>query len=206
MNYLSETIITLLTSTSPNLQLVMLFVLSYGEGLPVIGSVLPGGTIAILAGTLSAEGIFSPITASVLIALGSFTGDMTGFLLGKRFKHTHFVQKIINQEKHQKMWDLFDRHIALISIFGKLIPVVRSTPSIFAGARGQKTRKYILYSFIGSILWGIIGIYAGNTLAVYFGEKALLFIVFILIITITIFIIRFLYKKILKKFSKSRTY
>lgn len=198
MESISNTIVNILLKTSSDLQLFVLFLFSYGEGLPVIGSVLPGGTLAVFAGSLSQNGVFSPVMASIIISVGGFLGDMTGFLLGKKYKHTKFIQKIIAQEKHQKMWDLFDRHIAIITIFGKLIPVVRSTPSIFAGARSQKTRLYIFYSFIGSVLWGFLGVYAGNKLAEYFGQKFLLFIVGILVLTIFIFIIRFLFKKYFK--------
>lgn len=157
---------------------------SFAEGLPVIGSILPGGTIAIFAGSLSASGIIAPLTACLLVGIASFAGDMTGFLLGKRFRHLSWIQKIVNSEKHQKSWDLFDRHIAIITIFGKLIPVVRSTPSVFAAVRGIRTRRYIVYSFLGSMLWGVVGVYAGNFFTAYFGERAIPFILALIVASI----------------------
>lgn len=120
----------------------------------------------------------------MVVGLSSFLGDILGFFLGKRFRDWSFIKRIVEHEKHQKSWDLFDRHIAIISIFGKLIPVVRSTPSIFAGARGIRTRKYILYSLLGSMLWGGVGIYAGNFFTRYFGQRATLFILGIVVISI----------------------
>lgn len=200
MEYFTNNVIHIFASTSVEIQFILLFLFSYSEGLPVIGSILPGGTIAIFAGSLSATGIFSPITAAIILSVGSFAGDMTGFLLGKKYKHTRFIQKIVYQEKHQKVWDLFDRHITIISIFGKIIPVIRSTPSIFAGARGQKTRKYILYSFIGSFIWGVTGIYAGNVLASFFGKNVLLILIWIILLTFTIFIVKFLFNFIKNRF------
>ena len=199
MNYISDIIINTLINTSSELQLFLIFLFAFLEGLPVVGSILPGGTIAVFAGSLSASGVFSPIAACILIGIGSFVGDMTGFFLGSRFTNTKIIKKIINEEKHQKMWDLFDKHIALISIFGKLIPVVRSTPSILAGARGQKARKYIFYSFIGSIIWSVVSVFVGNRLAIYFGNNILIIIISIIILTIFIFIIRFFIKKIIKR-------
>lgn len=184
MESFSQSIITMLESIPVGWQMVVLGFFSFAEGLPVIGSILPGGTIAIFAGGLSASGSIAPLTACLVVGVASFLGDMTGFFLGKRFRHLKWIQAIVSHEKHQKSWDLFDRHIAIITIFGKLIPVVRSTPSIFAAIRGIRTRRYIVYSFIGSMLWGVVGVYAGNFLTKYFGEKALPFILGLIVVSI----------------------
>lgn len=199
MENISTSIITFMESVPEYVQLILLFAFSFGEGLPVIGSILPGGTIAIFAGSLAEEGILSPILTSMVIGVGSFIGDMTGFFIGKKFKNISWIKKIVENEKHSKKWDLFDRHVALISIFGKLIPGIRSTPAIFAGVRGIKIRKYILYSFIGSLLWALAGVYAGKIFTNYFGEKAIPFIFGIIVLSIIIVIIRQPIKSFRKK-------
>ncbi len=193
MDQFSAFVIATLASVPSVWRLIILFLFAFAEGLPVIGSISPGGTIAILAGSLSVNGLISPMAAFVLISVGSFLGDITGFLLSKRFKHLSFIQKIVTHEKHQKSWDLFDRHIAIITIFGKIIPFVRSTPSIFAAARGIHTKRYVLYSFMGSVLWGFAGVYAGNLFTRYFGERAISFIVGALILSVFIVAVRYLF-------------
>ena len=198
MDSFSQFVIVALSSVPLFWRLAVLFFFSFAEGLPIIGSILPGGTIAILAGSLSTEGLIRPITAVALIAGSSFLGDMTGFLLGKRFRNLPWIQKIITHEKHQRSWDLFDRHIALIAIFGKLIPVVRSTPSLFAAARGVWTRRYIIYSALGSALWGFTGVYAGNLFSRYFGDRAIPFILGILVCTVVVLVLRSVFVKIRK--------
>lgn len=168
-------------SVAPIVRTSIIFAFSYGEGLPVIGSILPGGTIALLVGSLSASGFINPLFAVAVITVGSFLGDITGFFVGKRLKHWKWIKKFVGDEKNQTSWDVFDRHLALIVIFGKLIPVVRSTPSFFAGARNVKVRKYFFYSFLGSLLWAIVGIYGGNILSQVFGTAAIPVILGILI-------------------------
>ncbi len=190
MNTFSNFIIETLMNISPLLQMVWISVFSYTEGLPIIGSILPGGTVALLAGSLSSTGIFSPYLAFVVIAISSFAGDMTGFLMGKKFKEASWIKKIVNNEKHQKSWDLFDRHIAIISIFGKLIPIVRSTPSIFAAVRGIKTRRYMIYSLLGSFLWAFAGVFLGKILTQFFGKNAILIIFGFLITSIIVVLFR----------------
>jgi len=190
MDVFSNYVIEILTGISPLFQMVGISAFSYAEGLPIIGSILPGGTVALLAGSLSATGVFSPYLAFIVIAVSSFFGDMTGFFLGKKFKEKVWIKKIVNSEKHQKSWDLFDRHLAIISIFGKLIPVVRSTPSIFAAVRGVRTRRYMVYSFLGSFLWAFSGVFLGKILTEFLGKKAIPLIFGFLILSVVIVLLR----------------
>lgn len=199
MESFSQSIISFLHSVPTVWQLVVLGSFSFAEGLPIIGSLLPGGTIAVFAGGLSADGTLSAFSACMLVGGASFLGDMTGFFLGKRFRHLPWIQRLVTHEKHQKSWDVFDRHVAVITIFGKLLPVVRSTPSLFAAIRGVRTRRYIVYSCIGSFLWGFVGVYAGNLLTTYLGDRA----VSLLFILITCSIVGALIHQLYKKHKKS---
>lgn len=204
MELFSNYIIDLMGSIPESFQLFVLFLFSFAEGIPIIGSILPGGTIAIFAGSLVEEKILSLIPTILIVGFASFFGDMTGFLIGKKFKHLKWIRKIVNNEKYQKSWDLFDRHIAIITIFGKLIPVVRSTPSLFAALRGIRTRKYLLYSFIGSMLWAFGGVYAGKAFTNYFGKKSISFIFGIVLFSISIVIIKILVKKIILAYKRKK--
>lgn len=195
MESLSTAIVATLSTVSPSTKLLVIFLSSFLEGVPIIGSILPGGTIAIFAGTLAAKGILSPITTALLVALGSFLGDMLGFVAGKRFRKWRWVRALVDNEKHQKSWDLFDRHIALVAIFGKLIPGVRSTPALFAAARGIDIRRYALYSLVGSALWGFLGVYAGNVFQTYFGNNALMVLFVIVVVSIVFALGRIAYKE-----------
>jgi membrane-associated protein len=185
METLNESIIELFFSVSPALRALLIFLLAFGEGLPIIGSFLPGGTIAILIGGLSQQGVINPWLAVHLIAIGSLLGDMIGFFFGKKMRHVTWVNNMVNSEKHAKKWDLFDRHAALVIILGKIVPVIRSTPSLFAGARNMNIGRYIFYVAIGSYTWGILGIWGGNYLAELVGDSMLVIIGVILLVSIT---------------------
>lgn len=202
MDWLHDIIVNNLGTLLPATRNLVIFVLSYAEGLPVIGSFVPGGTVAIMIGSLSAEGFISPLLAINLIAAGSFLGDITGFIFGKTLRKIPAVRRMVESQKHQKNWDIFDRHIALVIIFGKLLPVVRSTPSLFAGARNISKWKYILYVLIGSYLWSIAGIYGGSLLTKVLGERA---IPIILITVIGIFVITWLGAKVKNRYQKKTT-
>lgn len=183
MEQLSIYLEQLFFSVTPVLRMVLIFVSSFAEGLPIIGSILPGGTIALLVGTLADEEFVSIPLAILMIGFGGFLGDSTGYFIGRRFKDAKWLRAIVAQEKHQTKWDVFDRNLAIIIIFGKLIPVVRSTPSIFAGARKVRVQKYLFLSFIGSFVWAFGGVYGGVLIAAFFGSSAVLVIIGLLVIT-----------------------
>jgi len=183
MELLHDNLISLFFSLSPFLKGVFMFILAFGEGLPIIGSFLPGGTIAILIGGLSQEGFVNPLVAINILALGSFVGDLVGFFAGRKLLHIPWVHNMIYHEKHQKKWDLFDRHAALVIIFGKIIPIIRSVPSLFAGARKMNIIKYCFFVLLGSYIWAFLGIYGGRYLTKLLGDSAIILIVGILIIS-----------------------
>ena len=183
MEFITSTVTDIFFSVSPAWRIILVFLSAFAEGLPVVGTILPGGTIALLVGSLSETGFISPLTAVAVIAVGSFLGDSTGFFIGKYFKHIRWIKKLVSHEKHQTSWELFDRHIALIVVFGKLIPVVRSAPSFFAGARNVSSKKYLLFSGLGSLLWAFAGIYGGSALTRVFGPYAVPIILGILVVS-----------------------
>lgn len=195
MGNFSLFVVNYLNSISPLAQIFWVSFFSFLEGLPIVGSIVPGGTIALLAGSLSKVGALNPLIVSIFIGIFNFLGDMTGFLLSKKLKHKKFIKRLVEKEEHQKNWDLFDKHIAFIAIFTKLIPVIRSAPSMFAGFRGIKTSKYVLYSLLGSFIWSFTGVYVGNFLAKIFGNNAILIILGILLVSVFLVIFNHLKKK-----------
>ncbi len=195
MGPITENLTAVFYSVPEAIRYVLIFFSSFIEGVPVVGSLFPGGTVALLIGSLSEGGFVKPLLAVVVIAIGTFLGDMIGFLAGRYLKHHRWFKKFIESEKNKKGWDIFDRHLAVVVIFGKLIPVVRSTPSILAAMRGIRFRRYVLYSGIGSVIWAFVGVYGGNALAqILGGHASLILILGLLVVTGIVFAIRRLHK------------
>lgn len=167
----------------PIIRDLLIFLFSFGEGLPIIGSFLPGGTIALLVGSLAQEGFVNAWLAITIIALGSFCGDIVGYYAGKKLGNIPAIKKKLEDDKHASKWDLFDRHAALVIILGKVLPVVRSTPALFAGAKSFNLGKYSVYVLIGSFVWAAVGIFGGGLLAQIFGKSAVPILLGALIVT-----------------------
>lgn len=199
MENLSEAITSAILGFAPNAQILMLFLFSYGEGLPIVGTILPGGTIAILAGSLSQKGVFPIHIAFTAVTIGSFLGDMTGFILGRKSRKIGFVKRLIEKESWQKNWEIFDRNFFIIVVFGKLVPGIRSAPSLLFGARNINFKKYAFYSLLGSCLWGFLGIFAGSLITKILGKSAIPFIVAVLILAVITAVVGLILKNKKKK-------
>ena len=62
------------------------------------------------------------------------------------------------------------------------MPVVRSIPSLLAGARMIPIKKYVWYSFLGSTLWGFVGIWGGFLTRMIIGQYAWAVIVGVVVV------------------------
>lgn len=194
MESLNDQLYTLFLELPNLLRYLLIFGFAFGEGLPIIGSFLPGGTVAIIIGALSKEGFVNPWLAIHIIAIGSLLGDLIGFFAGKKLLHIKKIHNFVYSEKQAKNWDIFDRHAALVIILGKLLPLIRSTPALFAGARNMNIIKYISYVLIGSYIWAIAGIFGGQYLSQIFGGSLITLIFAIIGITIIISFISYIQK------------
>jgi membrane-associated protein len=171
---------------------IIVLVVGFLEGLPVIGSLVPGGTIAIVLGTYVQSGAVSFWASVFSLSLGSFLGDLTGYGIGSCAKNSKFVQKIIQKESVQTRLEFFEKRLFVILVLGRMVPVVRSAPAIIAGAHGVKFSKYLLYNLMGSFLWSFFGVLLGMFTGKVVGKYA---IPAIITVTILIVIVTFLKKK-----------
>ena len=183
MQYIHDLVSQNILTLSPFVRDVIIFIFAYFEGLPVITILFPGTMVALMIGSFTHTGEIAPFVAINMIALGSFFGDLTSLYCGPYLLKIKWFKNLVEKDEHQKYWNIFEKNIALIIIFSKLLPMVRSTPSLFAGARNMSKAKYFFYTFIGSYLWAVVGIYGGGLLGKIFGNLALplIFVAFLIL-------------------------
>jgi membrane-associated protein len=136
--------------------------------------------------------------------VGYWFGYRTGPLLYKR-NDTFFFKK-----KYLKAAEAFYRKQgAFALILGRFVPIVRTFAPIFAGVVKLDYKKFILFNFLGAVLWitslTLIGYFLGRQFE-HEIEKYLIYIIigFIVITTIPL-IIAFLRRNIGLKLNKDNT-
>jgi membrane-associated protein len=136
-----------------------IFGIVYAETAFLVGFFLPGDTLLIGAGLLSAgeKAILSlPIVIPTIIS-AAILGDTTAFFLGKRFGPALFNRpqsRLFKPEYVTQARGFFDKYGSLTLTIAKFIPVVRAFAPTMAGASGMPYPKFLFFSALGAILWG----------------------------------------------------
>lgn len=147
--------------------LVVCFIIFAETGL-LIGFLLPGDTLLIIAGLLThTNNVFGLNVWAVggLIGFAAFLGGEVGYLIGHKAGPAIFERKesgLFSKKNVDRTNAFFDRFGGLTVILARFVPVVRTFAPVAAGVGHMPWRKYSLYNLIGAVLWGL-----GLTLAGY---------------------------------------
>lgn len=116
------------------------------------------------AGAGSDMNIYGVIIIATLGALvGAFINYFLALWIGRpvvyRFADSRFGHAcLINREKVDKAEAYFDKHGAISTFIGRLIPAIRQLISIPAGISRMNIGKFAIFTTLGALLWnGILG-------------------------------------------------
>jgi len=138
-------------------QNIFQFLTHYGYFIMLPLMILEGPVVTIMAATMAALGAFNVFIVLILSIAGDMIGDIILYGLGYRFglgfvrsvgKYVGITEKLVN-----RMEKYFEHH------GGKTIFAVKSTTGLCwatftaAGIVKMKFKKFVLYSFLGGIVW-----------------------------------------------------
>ncbi|WP_438352635.1 DedA family protein [Microbacterium sp. CJ88] len=139
--------------------LVVCFIVFAETGL-LIGFLLPGDTLLIIAGLLThTSNIFGVNiwVVSLLIALAAFLGGEVGYWIGHKGGPRVFEKResgLFSVKNVERTNGFFERYGALAVILARFVPIVRTFAPVAAGIGHMNWRKYSLYNLIGALIWG----------------------------------------------------
>jgi membrane-associated protein len=125
----------------------------------LIGFLLPGDTLLVIMGILTASGVMSIDIWWVCLAIGlaAFLGGEVGYLIGNKVGPRIFERKetgLFSIKNVERTNEFFERFGALAVILARFVPVVRTFAPVAAGVGHMNYRKYSLYNLIGALIWG----------------------------------------------------
>ncbi len=172
----------------------LLFIIVFFEGLPILGSFIPGHIAIICSGFLAKFGILNLFIVLIICITASAIADIIGYLFGKK-KGYPFLQRLTKyvflKEHHiDKAKNIIDNHTGKAIIIGKFSPVTRPLIPYMVGANGIHPKTFWFYNILGGSLWVYLSVMVGyvfgasyNIGAKYLGEFFLVaFIASILIL------------------------
>jgi len=152
---------------------VILFFSSFVETLPVIGMTFPGQNILLIIGWFFANIsywnlIWVIIITSIWGIIGNYIGYWMGVKWGKVFFEKYGLWFGIGETEISYLKKGIEKWWAIWITLWKFHPLTRSFLPFIAGSAGMKSKKFMFYNAIGSIVWSIIMICFGVIFAQYY--------------------------------------
>jgi undecaprenyl-diphosphatase len=137
--------------------LLLLFLIAFLESLPMIGLLMPGSTLVVLAGFLVVHGKGSLLPLMFVTACGALLGDLLSYWLGN-----HLGERLLalrSFQKHRKLVTQSERffynHGGKSIFFARFLGPIRGITPFIAGLSRMSARPFGVYAVISAILWGI---------------------------------------------------
>jgi membrane protein DedA with SNARE-associated domain len=158
-------IVDFITSQISNLGYTGIFVLMVLESALIP---IPSEIIMPFSGFLVLEKKLD-FTATVLAgSLGNLVGSVATYYLGQKIRRDIILKYgrfLFIRENHLEFAErIFQKHGSKITFVARLLPAVRTYISLPAGIGKTPIKKFVLYTFVGSLIWNAMLVYAGMQL------------------------------------------
>lgn len=137
------------------------------ETLLGVGLLLPGSTLILLLGALSARGYMDVGDLIWFAVVGAIIGDNVNYHLGKKFgtRWTREGVWFLKKEHFEKATAFFERHGAKSVFWGRFIPSVKELVPFVAGLASMRTGPFMIWNILGGIGWGLQWVLTGYVFA-----------------------------------------
>ena len=191
----------------PLIEFIISFIGQVGYGgiffLMILESALipiPSEIIMPFSGFLSSTGRLDPFLVTLSGSLGNVVGSVLTYYLGIRVGRKFILKYgkyILFRKEHLAITEnLFRRYGDKISFAGRLLPGIRTYVSLPAGIGKTEFKKFVMYSFAGSLIWNSILLYVGMNLGRNWKniDKYSIYLDVAAVLSVAVFIVWFVYK------------
>jgi len=120
---------------------------------------IPSEVVVPLAGFLEGN-VRGALVVALLTSVANLLGSTVSYFLGFR------LGRLVNKKHLRKAEKFFERFGEEAVFIGRLVPAVRTYISLPAGVGGMELRKFLTFTFLGSLLWNfslsLLGFYLGE--------------------------------------------
>jgi len=129
----------------------------------LVGVFLPGDSLLVTAGLLSARGYLNVYTLTPLLTVAAICGNSLGYFIGKKSGPRIFNREnsIFFNKKHAiRAAEFFEKHGRKTIVLAQFMPIIRTFSPVIAGVGGMKFRTFITFNIIGAFvwIWSMVGI------------------------------------------------
>lgn len=142
-------------NANPELAGLATFLISAGESVAIIGTIVPGSIMMTAIGALVGAGIIPFWPTLIWAILGAIVGDGVSYWLGHYFKdRIHNVWPFRNHPNLLNSGEGFFQKYGGMSVFiGRFVGPVRALVPLVAGMLGFKPLRFTIANVASAILW-----------------------------------------------------
>jgi membrane protein DedA with SNARE-associated domain len=129
--------------------------ISFGESMVLVGILLPGTAVLVLAGGLVGAGVLSPVPVIIGAVIGAALGDTVSYYLGgwlgRGIVHRWPLNRYKRAVAHSRLF--FQRYGFFAILIGRFFGPVRATVPLVAGMLRMKPRPFQIANVLSAIVW-----------------------------------------------------
>jgi membrane-associated protein len=124
----------------------------------LVGFFLPGDSLLVTAGLLSAQPKFglNLWLLGLLLTVAAIVGNSLGYAIGKYSGPRLFTRddSLLFRKKHLiRATEFYAKHGGKTLVIARFMPIVRTFVPVVAGMAGMNYKAYTAYNVLGALLW-----------------------------------------------------
>ena len=133
-----------------------------------VGFFLPGDSLLVTAGILSAAGLIDIRLLIPCACAAAVIGDQTGYFIGRNAGQA-LTQRYARLRTHlERAHAFYEKYGSKTIVIARFVPIVRTFVPAVAGAAEMNYRKFVTYNILGGLLWvlstTLLGFLFGRTI------------------------------------------
>lgn len=162
--HIDQHLIELLAQYGTAVILIIALIIFCETGL-VVTPILPGDSMIFAFGAIAAQSAtqLNVHLSAAIFVTAAFLGNLANYSIGRYIGPVVYEKnyKLIKREYLDRTRKFFDKYGAMTIIYTRFAPILRTFAPFIAGVGQMRYGKFMVYNFIGGLLWVLAFIYAG---------------------------------------------
>src|SRR4051812_10287724 len=136
----------------------------------LVGFFLPGDSLLVTAGLLSARGLFNVYLLGLLVNIAAAAGNSAGYFIGRSSGPRIFTRDdslLFNKKHVVRAQEFYAKHGRKAIVLAQFMPIIRTFSPVVAGVGRMPYRQFLMISVFGTVLWVWSMLFIGYFLGTY---------------------------------------
>ncbi|MDI6844757.1 MAG: DedA family protein [Candidatus Saccharicenans sp.] len=143
---------------------LILFAVIFSETGFVVTPFFPGDSLLFAVGAIAAIGHLNVFRLFLVLALAAFFGNVTNYFIGSKVGEGVFNRensRFFKKEYLEKTHRFYEKYGSLTIVIARFMPFIRTFAPFVAGIGRMSYLRFLIYSFLGSVLWVAAFLFGG---------------------------------------------